>query len=271
VKTHSPIIFWLLAAATLAVDAVAFVWLTVAGPLSNAAFLFDALLTAQLAVLCTWCVFGKRRTFSAWAAAIFGGAAASWLEGAALNVGHFEWFGLHGAFVALLIAVLWVLKHSPIWERITGAPTRTWQFSVLQLMAAMTVVALLITILRRSELLSATPELWRWIAIMSVSDVVLVTTTILAWAWGTNRKSDQGHWATRLGAALVVALALGGIELYLMKLGILGLDAATKDQNHIAGMFAYLVIQAFVIFTWLELAPIVDLEDRSKSDASPDF
>ncbi len=49
--------FWLLLAATAAVDAVAIAWILDAGSASLAAYLFDALLAGQLAVVCVWAVF----------------------------------------------------------------------------------------------------------------------------------------------------------------------------------------------------------------------
>jgi hypothetical protein len=261
VKTQSPIIFRLLAAATLAVDSVAFVWLYTMGAVSSISFLYDALVTAQLAVLCAWCVFGARRAIWGWGAASVGVAVAGAAEAAALPAGFVELCGFYGVFVVILITVLWVVKRSTLWQRISGIPSQGWQFSMLQLLAAMTVVALLITALRHSEVLVAAPDLWKWVVVLSLADVILVTTTIFAWAWGTRRKSGQAHWLPRLGAALAMALALGAVELFLMRFGVLGQDLADYYQSGtISGMLAYLVKLTVVIFIWLELAPIVTFD-----------
>jgi hypothetical protein len=268
VKAYSPPLFWLLAAATAAVDAVAFVWLYTMGAVSSVSFLYDALVTAQLAVLCTWCVFGARRAIWAWGAAIVGVAAAGAAEAAALPAGFVESCGFYGIFVVILIAVLWVVKRSTLWQRISGLPSQDWQFSMLQLLAAMTVVALLITALRHSEVLVAAPDLWKWVVVLSLADVILVTTTIFAWAWGTRRKSGQAHWLPRLGVALAVALVLGAFELFLMRLGALGQDLASYYQSGtISGMLAYLVKLTVVIFIWLELAPVITFDEPTDAVA----
>ncbi len=58
---RSPVIFWLLLAATISVDAVAYYWV-VSENSPNSSIAIDALFTVQVSVVCIWSGLGNRRT-----------------------------------------------------------------------------------------------------------------------------------------------------------------------------------------------------------------
>src|SRR3954447_22912186 len=131
---RSPIIFWLILAATISVDAAAFSWAEL-GPRDSYGFIaFDALMLSQISVVCIWT--GLRSEKSVWTCfnPFLAVVVASLLCGM-FSETHFigtvgeVWSkrvsvqlvneGLHAA---LLLAMLWLFKRTAFWKR-TGYST----------------------------------------------------------------------------------------------------------------------------------------------------
>ena len=261
-KQHSPTLFWLLLAATIAVDAVAITWMVQAGPTSRAAFLYDALVTGQLAVICLWGAFAARRTWSAWVVTLIAVGVGGMLTARVAELPPAEACGIHGIYVALLAATLWVLKRTPAWRRLKGeANPAVWQYSLGHLLAAMTVVALLIGALRGSVLLTSGDDSWRFVVLLTLGDVVLVTATAFVWLWA----SWMPFWWPRLGAVFLPALAVGALETALAVAGALGSFFEESPATDALSLFAYTLTTSIVIFAYLELVPILDRDQRAVS------
>ncbi|MEX2091450.1 MAG: hypothetical protein WD971_02175 [Pirellulales bacterium] len=259
-KQQSQILFWLLLAATAAVDIVAITWLLEAGPESRAAFLYDALVTGQLAVVALWGVFGARRSWAAWCAALAAVGVAGALTARLAQLSLAESCGIHGSSVALLAATLWVLKRTPIWQRLAGkASAAGWQYSMGHLLAAMTIIALLIAALRGSVLLLNSGESWKFFVTLTLGDVVLATSIAFIWLW----TSWFPRWWPRLAAVLLPALAVGALEAGLAMSGLLGPDVAQLQEYSPFDLVAYTLMASIVIFAYLELAPIIRRDQRA--------
>ena len=179
-KQQSQILFWLLLAATAAVDIVAITWLLQAGPESRAAFLYDALVAGQFAVVCIWAAFAARRTWSAWIGVTVAVLVSTAVDVRVTQLSVAEAFGIYGSFAAALMAALWTLQRTSRWKRLSGIDSPAWQFSIGQLLAVMTLVALLITSLRGSDLLFGKIDVWRFLLALTICDVLVVVLTIVA-------------------------------------------------------------------------------------------
>ena len=261
-KQHSPIIFWLLLAATVAVDAVAITWILEAGPTSRASFLYEALVTGQLAVVCLWGAFAARRIWMAWLVTLIAAGIAGVLTARVAELSLVEACGIHGIYVALLAATLWVLKRTPAWRRLTGdANPAVWQYSLGHLLAAMTVVALLIGALRGSVLLASGDDIWRYVVLLTLGDVVLVAATVFVWLWA----SWLPYWWPRLGAVFAPALAVGALEIVLAASGALGSSFENSQATDALSLVAYTLTTSLVIFVYLELAPLVERGQRAEN------
>jgi hypothetical protein len=257
-KQHAPLITGLLLAATLVVDAIAIGWYAETQPVSRAAILYDALISAQLAIVVLWAVFSARSSLSGWVASIAAVIAAS-IPAVGLGLlSVAEGCGLYGSFVAILAAMLWMIRRSRLWQRLTGAPATTWQFSLMHMLAITTIVAVLITLLRSSPLVSPGTELWQFITLLTVGDALVVATTLLAWA-------NDSHTMARLAAACGAAATLGVIEAMIVDSGLLGAQLALSLDRNLIDFMAYTVIMAVVIFVWLELVPLVPHARRAAS------
>jgi hypothetical protein len=263
VKTPPRILFWLLLAATAAVDAVAIMWLVEGGIKSQAVFLYDALETGQVSVVAMWCLFGARKPWAAWAAALLTVGVVSLLETRVAELSFAEACGIYGSFFSLLALTLWLLKQTSFWRQLAGSDvSNRWQYSLSHLLAAMTVIALVIVALRGSELLIDSEDMWKSYAMLTIGDVALATSVLIVWLW----TSWQPHWWPRLAAAFLPALAIGALETSLALSGGLGEDFATLQTYSPFGMIAYTLIASLVIFAYMELAPIVRRGSRNGDD-----
>jgi hypothetical protein len=260
VKQHSPTLFWLLVAATIAVDAVVVRWMVQAGPMSKTAFLYDALVTGQLGVVCLWGAFAARHAWLAWIAELSAVGIAGGLTAWVAKLSIAEACGIHGLYVATLATAFWILKRIPAWRRLAGeADPAVWQYSIGHLLAAMTVVALLFGALRGSVLLTSAYDSWRFVVLLTLGDVVLVTATVFVWLWA----AWLPNWWPRVGAAFAPALVVGGIEAALASIGALGSSFENPQLRNSLDLVAYTLATSLVIFLFLEIAPIVDRCQRA--------
>jgi hypothetical protein len=251
---RSPINVVLLAAATLALDAVAITWLARAGGMSAAAYLYDALVSAQLAVVTLWAIFGAKHSLNCWVATIAATLAFAKVSAPLTDLAFIEQCGIYGAFVATLAVALWVLRRTSAWQKLTASSPKPWQYSLGNMLALMTLLAILTVAMRRSEVL---PDLWKLFTILTVGDLMIALATTILWATAWTH-------VLRLSTICLVAVVVG-----------LG-DAWAQPVTTAPGLTSYpwvesagyAIIMSFVIFIWLELAPIVPGAHRAKAAPS---
>lgn len=257
-KQHAPLITGLLLAATLVVDAIAVGWYGETQPVSRAAILYDAIISAQLAIVVLWAAFSARSALWGWVASVVAVTVAT-IPAVALGVLSFaEGCGAYGSFVAILAAMLWMIRRSNLWQRLSGATRTTWQFSLMQMLAITTIVAVLIVSLRHLPPSSLVATSWQLVTLLTLGDTLVVVTTLLAWA-------SDSHTMARLAAASGAAATLGVIEAMIVDSGLLGAQLALSLDRNLIDFMAYTVIMAVVIFIWLELVPLVPHARRAAS------
>jgi hypothetical protein len=261
VPQRSPLILVLLAAATLALDAVAITWLARAGVLSAASFLYDALLSAQLALVCLWAVLDAKSPVSGWGAVIIAVLIASSTTVHISTVFSFaEEAGSNGVYVSLLSAALWILKRTAVWRRLTGSGPIVWQYSIGVLLATMTLVAVLVVLLRGTQLVSSGDETWKLLFTLMLGDVLMTIAITVLWALGR-------RFIYRLTPVCVLANLLAGIEAGLTYWIFAGSNGGIGDQDP-TQYLAYRLIFSAVVFLWLELTPIIPISRHAKSAAT---
>jgi hypothetical protein len=258
VKPHSQILFWLLVAATLAVDAVALAWLVQAGPMTRAAYLFDALVSGQLAVVCIWAVFAARRMWLSLLAIAVAVIVSTALDVWAAWMNAQESFGIYAALAAAIVTALWILKQTPFWRRTVKPAQFGWQFSIGQVLVVMTIVALLLASLRNTELVAGASE-WKYLAAVATCDVLIVLVCVLS-------SILLRDWWVRLAAACAAAIVLGVAITFTATTGWLGELMIVEFNQEVVTHIVYLLVIAMVIFAWLELAPILPVR---RADAAP--
>jgi hypothetical protein len=250
---RSPVIFWLLLAATLAVYAVAVSTLSAYRVFGErfsgtAAALFDALSFGQLSLVSMGAVFaprGRRWVGLLWlVAAVFGVATiTAWLA----NFRVWETAAVYGGHVTALTLLLWIIKQTRLWHG-TGPtqPLTKWQFSLAQLLILMTVVAAVISSLRDSELAQRKPAgLLLGVVAAHVSVGVI---TLIVWL-------QPWHLVLRLAAMFAAAGLIGwAVEQWVSPYSVYA------PEN--------LLIAVGLISAWLELGGIVRRGDRGGDDST---
>jgi hypothetical protein len=244
-QLRSPVIFWLLVAATLAVDVLVFsrpryperfLGLTQVVPF--------ALITGQFSVVCLWSALGgsgSRHTilsFAAIVAAVLVVTLAMTLAFANSVKSMFTYFALHAALVWIAVKVV---QRTSFWQRRTGQ-TVGWNFSMMQLLVAMTVVAVLSATVANSEELTQTGETGDWLLNLAfVVGTACVSIASLVF-WGLSI-----HWLLRLAASLGCALLVS------LSFALLGMSYVPS----ILVLAAFYLIQALAISVWLGIGPII--------------
>jgi hypothetical protein len=233
---HSPIVLWLLIAATLSVDSALF-YLLVSQPYPNlAAFPYDALIVGQLSVVCVWSVLNISGSIWAMLAPLFAVIVAS------IAIGLFErpsfsWgLARYGTHTALLWIALWGLQRSNFWRRRSGAPM-VWRYSIAHLLAVMTIVALLAALSRTAGLFTA--EGWSESMVFLCSSVVVTTSIVIVWC------SSQ-HWILRLAGIIGFATLFGTMSALIVRIP--------------PAIGIHYMIQALVLSIWLGLGSILPLK-----------
>lgn len=243
---RSAIIFWLLLAATLSVDAVVFSWMA-SEPYPDplyAVVTFDALILGQLSVVCIWSTITVTTNLWVRLAPIVAVVTAALLTATLVDepvmlsssfTNHLAYYGLH---VALLVTSIWLLQRTEFWRRRSGA-SREWQYSIAHLLIAMTVVAVLAAAMRNSVFFSED----RWINIaFACSSVGLTVAVVSLW-------SLSWHWLLRLAGALGFAVLLGFAF-------ALALVVASNDRLA-PNVGAHYLLQVIVLSIWLGCGPIL--------------
>lgn len=170
-----------------------------------------------------------------------------------------ESFGMSAMVAIAFMVALWILKRSRFWKRIADHQIAVWQFSVAQILIAMTVCALLITALRRSELVQDV-ELWKFLVAHTMCDVAVVLITTVLWA-------KLQPWPIRLAAVLAGALIAGALLTTVEATGIAGAYVGDSFKDLVPNT-AYTILISLIVLIWLELAPIVPIRRRTMSISS---
>jgi hypothetical protein len=249
---RSPLTFWLLLAATISVDAVAFAWAE-AGPPDNYGFIaFDALVLSQISVVCTWA--GLRSEKSMWTrfSPLLAVVLASLVWGM-FSERHFigkvgEGWSLRmglvlvnqGLHAAILLAMLWLFKRTALWKRRSDWAAE-WQFSIADLLVGMTVVA----VLGAGMQLTDTFDNLDWADIATYGcPALLAISGVLIWSlWRT-------HWVLRASGVMGAAIGLVAVVL------------GAERHLHFATAFPVIMatnylIQAVVLTVWLAWEPLL--------------
>ncbi len=246
---RSPVIVWLLFAATLCVDAVA--WTAAKSPHGPYwELIYDALAAGQLGVVCIWSILRPRANVATrvapWIAVIIASVAATYF-GETRNVWQIvPYYGLH---VALLLMALWLLVRTRYWEHRTGS-AREWKYSVAQLLIVMTVVGLLGATLRGNEIFEDAAAA----ALFIFGSVAVAVASLVSW-------TAARHILIRLAGALGVALAVGLVVWLVVSI----VFAAAYGPREIPPLFtvtifsSHYLIQAVVLSTWIALGQVLPL------------
>jgi hypothetical protein len=237
---RSPIFIWLLLAATVCLDAIVVFWSQNVPGSNRIASLFFGLIFAQLAVVCFWATFSLCRvsTRCIVLALVATVAAASTLK-VEPSIGMAQALTLYAVDITILMVTLWLLRAISNRYRKVAA-----QFSILNLLGVMTLVAVLVVLLRAATDLQ---QAWAFTsAFIAINNLIAVACLLIS------RSSWQ--WVLRLCAALAIGLFLGW--------------SLTLVRRDLAGnLEAMGAIQALVIFTWLELGSILPTAPISPLDA----
>jgi hypothetical protein len=245
---RSPVVFWLLVAATLCVNALAISWAVVT-TLNRAEELYFGLVCGQLSVLSCWAFFLDRLRLWRLGIPLVGAIAAAGLTGwlyslEARRFGDFMdlatlYMSLWLTQVSLIFIGIWLLRLTiVIRDGDQGVPHRL-RFGTKDLFVMMTLLALLLAILRYSELVR---EIWLELILWSGNNaaIALFSVTLQATRW---------HSLMRLAATAAIVL------LFAVVLEVLNLGGEPAAIN---------AIQAIVIFLWVESGQILQGRKYSK-------
>lgn len=226
--------------------------------MSRVVYVYDSLATSQLAVVCIWARFTYRPSWFAWLGVLVAVVVCAVLGFMFGGLGRGESFGIYGIFAALMAFALWVAGGTSGLQQLARLGKNAWQFSLTQLLAAMTVIALLVTLLRTSDLLFGSIPLWQVLAVLTVSDALVVLATLLVWM-------RPWHWLQRFAAALAMAIAIGFMQTIATNMGLLGSTLVSSFQNDLPPDLVGRIILASVIFAWLEIGGIVPVDRRAEA------
>ncbi len=235
-----PLIFWLLLAATICIDAVAFSparWSSTVANVEVDDFhpaICDALIASQLGIVCIWAVLGTSRllwspVLSALLAAVIVASLCEASTDGFLSACRM-FFSLYGLETACLLTGLWFMRGLHYWRQRTGGTG--WRFSVAQLLLVMTAAAVLATTLRTGPF--ADEGKWSNIA-FALSVVAMSLASAVFWSFAS-------HWLLRFATTLGVALVLGSLFSYFSP--DLGPPGAYVIGSHF-------LVQAIVLSAWL--------------------
>jgi hypothetical protein len=245
---RSPITFWLLLAATFAIDVVVLQFARERQQSSGyLTVVIYALFVSQLSVVCIWSALRTTPTVVSRAAPIFAVAivslVAAWftpmpsnLPGSTVYANYLGYFGLHAL---VLFASLWILKRTNYWQRRTGVK-RTLQFSLTHILVVMTVTAVLAALSRDNVFLGSGRTINVTVAFCCVT-LGFASAAIWSLSW---------NWFLRLAGVIAVAALLGVALVGIFFRPYLGLDVFTVFH-------AYYLIQAVVLSLWLGIGPIL--------------
>jgi hypothetical protein len=231
-QQRSPLIFWLLLAATISLDLAVFSWSRFFPRSDKCELVVLALAFGQMSALCIWLVFCPRPGAYRW---LIGGAA---LAAAVLGIyrsepaiGIVESATLIGFHAAAVLVAIWLQKIAAAHRRqfSTGA-----QFSIKSLFVLTTATAVLAALVGSSETVR---QEWAFTIFFIFSNVTLAVGCLLLW-----NRNWPPIW--RLAAALAPALVVGW--------------CLSLAKPHLSGDCEVLCcVQVIVIFAWLQFGEII--------------
>jgi hypothetical protein len=245
---RSPVIFWLLLAATLCVDIVATVWLFKETLQLRSATLFMAMAYAQISILCVWAVLRSTTIRFRWVVPFVPGFLAA-LTITLAQVGKrsgaiFTWevllafVSLMWVHVASLLLMLWLLKPTRLLASyIDGSRERSWQFTIKHLLILSTGIPVLVIVFKNSEIVHSGVtsrgfvEFVSWVIGNIALTVVIAAIAPKKWAWLLKLASYAG-----------AGLALGPFLQW----------AVPELSRESFSIPAFSLMQAFVVGVWLE-------------------
>jgi hypothetical protein len=247
------LIFWLLLAATICVDVVAFSWAEAGRGYSYGFIPFVALMLSQISIVCIWASLNSENSmwtrFSPFLAVVvaslvwglfserhfIGKVGEGWSRRLSVELVN---QGLHAA---LLLAMLWLFKRTGFWKR-RGNTTAEWQFSITDLLVVITVVAMLGAGMRMTKVYDDVDWLgWAEIVLMGGS-AVLAMSGVFIWShWRT-------PWVLRAFGVIGVAIGLAVVKL---------LAERHFPMEHAVVVATHFLIQAPVLIVWLAWGPLL--------------
>ncbi len=254
------LILFLLLLATLCIDAVAAYWWGLAAGGDASMALYYGLIFGQLSVLCVWASSRQRGVRYVWILPFAVGFLAAWITAALINSHPTAvplWlrvftclFWIHSA---ALLALLWGWNQTQyVRSKNPSTRSRPWQVSVMQLLVVTSVVAVLLTIWRKTPYLSegAGSDWIPWI----LNNVLVAISTVVIFR-------DSRNFFLRLALVCGVALCLGMIlrMVFLAMTSTLGTGSFALWTN---------LFQAIVLVVWLHVGRIgITADDSVASDA----
>jgi hypothetical protein len=246
-QQRSPITFWLLLAATVAVDAVVFLRVggivpgTQVSVVIYARIAFDAILVSQLSLVCIWAVLNSDKLLwgpvlvailgASFIGAVFGQMADRFVDAFRL------YFSVYAVEASMLFVALWGIRGTRFWRRRTGSRHEI-RYSVAQLLSAMTIMAVLLATTRNNPIYGS-DDVWFNVG-FECSIVLMATASVLIWC-------SASHWLLRLAATFALAIVLG-LAFWLIH------DFGTPFSF----IFVFEnLIQAVVLSAWLGWGPIL--------------
>jgi hypothetical protein len=231
---RSTILVWLLVVANVCINVILLSWARQSSFEGAVLIVYFAMLTAQLSAVCIWS--GLRPKPNWWTRlapllAVVAVSVAFALVGDPVT-DFFPYFGIHA--LALLV-LLWVFRRTRFSRRLTGTEA-DWQFSIGHLLAAMTLLALLLVGLRYSDVF--TFETGTAVAFLSASVAMAIGATLI---W-----SLRIHWVLRLAG--VAALAFG-----------LSVSFTLESEYMLQFALYHFAIQAAVLTLWLAWGSILPI------------
>jgi hypothetical protein len=239
VPTRSPIIFWLLLAATISVDAVVFSMKASERDFQQTyrGIIFPALVASELGVVCIWSVLSSIKVH--WLAALFAPPVSAVVDTLILGpspvINFVEMYlPLRSFYVAILLASLLLLRQTNYWQRRVGT-SQALQYSLAQLLIAMSFTAVLIAMCRGIFIFDGH---FNWHSFGFISSwAILAAASAIVWS-----RSD--HWMLRLAT----------ISGFAILLSTLFWNTGIKLSGSGASFY---IIQALVLSAWLAWGPIL--------------
>jgi hypothetical protein len=203
---RSPIIASLVIAANLCASTVAGYWATSDSPSLNAEVVYFALLSGQLSALCLWSALRLRSKMWSFAVPLLAALLAALAYTVRETDRLTDFLAFFAAQAATITLAMWVFQRTRYWQQRSGTKT-DWQFSIAQLLIAMTVVALLIVAFQSSTLWNdqGGDDTRQFFGFLGISSILAVASTYI---W-----SLASHWLLRLAGVLALAIAVSTIHL----------------------------------------------------------
>jgi hypothetical protein len=258
---RSPVLFWLLLAATLSVDALVWNWPD-GTDRRNLWKLQDALTMGQLSAVCAWSALRIKKPawvqMMPWLAAV----AASIVTPVMVIVSSQlrDSLTYHGVYVALLLAALWLFERSSFWRQRTDLSS-VWRYSVAQLLLTMTIVAVLLAGIQSS------PEFHNrlfWLGPVLCGHVAVTIAAVICWS---SSRHALLSLAGTLGAALavVVAVSLAFIA-FSWRYHDAFLEVLAIFKSSALSLGPYYLVQAFVLSIWIGIGEVLPQATLVASD-----